>query len=101
MMLLQMAVTHAMPPAGDDRQAAAAATETAAHDDRPPTIRIDPTDGEQLVSVRDAAKIMGFAPRTVQGWVKRGLVEIRRTPVGQAMIVVRSLWRRESQQVSA
>ena len=52
-------------------------------------------DGETIVSVADAAKLTGFAKRTVHGWVQRGLVDVRRTPTGLAWIVVRSLWKRD------
>lgn len=59
---------------------------------------IDPVDGAKLVTVPDAAAIMGCGVRTVHGWVAKGLVEVRRTPTGQARIVVSSLWKRPTSQ---
>ena len=63
-------------------------------DDQPVKYLTDPVDGVQLVTIPDAAKLMGCSARTVHGWVARALVEIRRTPTGQARIVVSSLWKR-------
>lgn len=62
----------------------------------PPAVRLllDPVDGTHLVTAPDAARLMGCGLRTVHGWIQRGLVEVRRTPTGQARIVVASLWKR-------
>lgn len=59
---------------------------------------VDPVDNVKLVTLADAATIMGCSLRTVRSWMTKGLVVVRRTPTGQPRIVVESLWRRESVQ---
>ena len=60
------------------------------------TFLIDPTDGAQLVTVPDAARLMNCSTRTISNWIQRGLVDVRRTPTGSARVVVSSLWKRSA-----
>lgn len=54
---------------------------------------ITTADGVKLVTVANAAKLTGQGVRTIYGWIKRGLVEVRLTPTGQKRVVVSSLFR--------
>ena len=57
---------------------------------------LDPTDGAQLVTVPNAARLMNCSTRTISYWIQRGLVDVRRTPTGAARVVVSSLWKRSA-----
>lgn len=59
------------------------------------------TDGAQLVTVANAARLMGLSVRTLYGWVERGLVEVRYTAGGRKRVVVASLIRRDRNADSA
>lgn len=51
----------------------------------------DPSDGRDVVSVPDAARIMNCSVRTVYNWARWGWVQVRFTPAGRMRIVVESL----------
>ena len=42
---------------------------------------------ERLVTVRDAARLTGVTPRTIQRWVQKGAVTAYATPGGQLRVV--------------
>lgn len=50
-------------------------------------------DGVRLVTVANAARITGQGVRTIYGWIKKGLVDVRLTPTGQKRVVVSSLFK--------
>lgn len=77
--------TQETPTQSTSATAAAAATTTI------PFVT-DPVDGKRLVTVPNAARLTNVHPRTVYGWIQRGLVEVRLLPSGVRRVVVESLF---------
>lgn len=55
---------------------------------------VDPYDAAELVSPRDAAKLMGVQRRIVYEWIRMGKVKIRVTAGGRMLVEVKTLMRR-------
>ena len=63
----------------------------------PPSIKgvsVRKEDGSkaEVVSLKDAAKLMGLSREHIKRWVKTGKVEICVDPNGNQMVFVESLW---------
>ncbi len=53
----------------------------------------DPSDGTQLISIPDAAKLTGVQPRAVYRWIESGRVAVRKLAGSHRMrVVLESLW---------
>lgn len=50
---------------------------------------------DAVTDVRGAAELAGVAPRTIRGWMARGLIEVRRLANGHPRIVIASLYARQ------
>lgn len=54
-------------------------------------VTIDPADGVQLVSPRDAARLMGCGKRTIYQWIADGKVAVRVTAGGRLRVIATAL----------
>lgn len=52
--------------------------------------------GWQWTNVRGAMSLTGMSRRTVQDWLAKGRVDVRRTPSNRPLIKVASLWKSEA-----
>ena len=86
-MLTATAYTTALAPTNPRRDALRAARTS-------PDVVVftDPTDGTQLISITDAATLVGVKPRAVYRWIKEGRVRHRKLAGYRMRVVLDSLW---------
>ncbi len=53
---------------------------------------VDPSDGTQLISIPDAAKLTGVQPRAVYRWISEGRVAVKKRAGYHMRVVLESLW---------
>lgn len=77
-------------------EAQAPAAETPTIYQIPPDVHVElDAAGWQWTNVRGAMALTGMSRRTVQDWLAKGRVEVRRTPSNRPLIKVASLWKSE------